>query len=635
MTARADPVPVGAGTRPKSNSVPVNLPQQRNVVHILSDDDDDMEVSAAATAFLRSVNVQRTSERAAHSAPAAVEQHQRMPVVATSSAMTSSFSSVSSVSLGAPPTLSTTKTSRAEVTTPTPRSQSPLINLILDNLPARPTTSSTANGGPDAVLQLNAAEKKKRKAQLDASLNVTAELIRKFGTVTDYNMDPAKEEKIEAARRQLEERKRKGIETLQALEAEEERKAEKRREKESKEAEKIRAQFERTQTAGSYDREEVVVLIDRDVGSVCAAAILNEFPHVYTATMEVAGSFMMVRRVPKDVEQLEDMDSYMQRRKSEKPILIQRVAQIRTVSDIWTLAPPFTRQVHQQICTAREKLLVERTLGVRVKGDAFCSILAHRRLNHFAQELQRRVPKALTGKEEPFRIFLFLEGVSSKLSSASSKAQTLAAQSHLESMQGGINSASDSDASRGNGSQRTQQRRRATRKVTKAQREAAYSRVTVEHYREAVIMLQTQFGFHVVETVNEKETAELVLRLCRTVCEAPYKEKDRQYSKGELRSCLHAAEIYHQMLLAIPGVAEDVAKAIRSRIPTLTHLMEAYLADGVPVHDRELLLANITTQAEYNQRERRVGEALSRKIFYYFTSVDADMTFDELRRDLV
>ena len=75
-----------------------------------------------------------------------------------------------------------------------------------------------------------------------------------------------------------------------------------------------------------------------------------------------------------------------------------------------------------------------------------------------------------------------------------------------------------------------------------------------------------------------------------------------------------------KMLCQIPQITKDRAEAISQAYPTPHDLMAVYNDDQKTTEDKELLLRDLKAKAQ----DRRLGPALSKKIFEVFTSSSGD-----------
>lgn len=81
--------------------------------------------------------------------------------------------------------------------------------------------------------------------------------------------------------------------------------------------------------------------------------------------------------------------------------------------------------------------------------------------------------------------------------------------------------------------------------------------------------------------------------------------------------------------MQISGVSYQVAKTVTATYPTFLSLMKMYECEGMTERSKENLLASLE-RAESTSAARKLGPAISRKIYLTFNEVDGTRLVQDL-----
>lgn len=158
--------------------------------------------------------------------------------------------------------------------------------------------------------------------------------------------------------------------------------------------------------------------------------------------------------------------------------------------------------------------------------------------------------------------------------------------------------------------------------------DGAGRRVTPSLVDEAVVWLQIEAKCHVRRTDGPPESAGYMYRLTSAIANAPYRQESsfatfcaEATGKRSARTST-PQETWIRQLQQINKVSVGVAMAIADKYPTFRSLMSAYQNDSLKEQDKELLLQDIKVGSATTSKDRRVGPALSKRIYLVFTDED-------------
>ncbi|KAL1925798.1 uncharacterized protein VTP21DRAFT_681 [Calcarisporiella thermophila] len=148
-----------------------------------------------------------------------------------------------------------------------------------------------------------------------------------------------------------------------------------------------------------------------------------------------------------------------------------------------------------------------------------------------------------------------------------------------------------------------------------------------EHIEEELISLQLMKRYLIVHTTGSKQSAETILQFTMDIATRPYKTKRNAnfnfWANAHVRCGSDAAESWLRMLQEIQLVTPRIAESIVEVYPTVRSLYDAYFACE-SIEEGEMLLADIEVErvAIPGQRPRRIGPAMSKRIYHIFMGKD-------------
>eukprot|EP00658_Telonema_sp_P-2_P066817 TRINITY_DN55782_c0_g1_i1.p1 TRINITY_DN55782_c0_g1~~TRINITY_DN55782_c0_g1_i1.p1 ORF type:complete len:129 (-),score=15.48 TRINITY_DN55782_c0_g1_i1:75-461(-) len=120
--------------------------------------------------------------------------------------------------------------------------------------------------------------------------------------------------------------------------------------------------------------------------------------------------------------------------------------------------------------------------------------------------------------------------------------------------------------------------------------------------------------------------------IASAIAKQPYRsdnslEKLTTHAPGRQVSLTDKAELAEYawvlMLQQIPKVTEEVARAIAAKFPSWFCLMSHYFDTTIPACQRESALQDLQRPTGSSEN-RRLGPAISKRIYAHFTSTDPD-----------
>lgn len=89
---------------------------------------------------------------------------------------------------------------------------------------------------------------------------------------------------------------------------------------------------------------------------------------------------------------------------------------------------------------------------------------------------------------------------------------------------------------------------------------------------------------------------------------------------AELENISEISRIWVKHLMCIPGISEMKAISIVKMYPTFKSLIDVYESDEFSESEKEKFLKDIEIVSANNSTKKRIGEAVSSKVYKYFTS---------------
>lgn len=158
--------------------------------------------------------------------------------------------------------------------------------------------------------------------------------------------------------------------------------------------------------------------------------------------------------------------------------------------------------------------------------------------------------------------------------------------------------------------------------------------LTRKDIQEAVVPLQLDYGVTIAAKETPQELAEYLVKFTRALAERPHREAKQsrpfhRLAPGSLSKHDSLRRTWQAQLEQFAGVSRDVAEAIVSRYPAPRLLLQAYQSCGNKAAG-ESLLADIQVRrgAGVLESTRRVGSAVSGRIYRFFVASDQEAYFD-------
>lgn len=158
--------------------------------------------------------------------------------------------------------------------------------------------------------------------------------------------------------------------------------------------------------------------------------------------------------------------------------------------------------------------------------------------------------------------------------------------------------------------------------------------LTRKDIQEAVVPLQLDHGVTIATKETPQELAEYLVKFTRALAERPHREAKQsrpfhRLAPGSLSKHDSLRRTWQAQLEQFASVSRDVAEAIVSRYPAPRLLLQAYQACEHKAAG-ESLLADIQVRrgAGVLESTRRVGAAISGRIYRFFVASDQEAYFD-------
>ncbi|XP_077557574.1 structure-specific endonuclease subunit EME1-like [Haemaphysalis longicornis] len=158
--------------------------------------------------------------------------------------------------------------------------------------------------------------------------------------------------------------------------------------------------------------------------------------------------------------------------------------------------------------------------------------------------------------------------------------------------------------------------------------------LTRKDIQEAVVPLQLDHGVTVATKETPQELAEYLVKFTRALAERPHREAKQsrpfhRLAPGSLSKHDSLRRTWQAQLEQFASVSRDVAEAIVSHYPAPRLLLQAYQACEHKAAG-EALLADIQVRrgAGVLESTRRVGPAISGRIYRFFVASDQEAYFD-------
>jgi len=150
----------------------------------------------------------------------------------------------------------------------------------------------------------------------------------------------------------------------------------------------------------------------------------------------------------------------------------------------------------------------------------------------------------------------------------------------------------------------------------------------LKKFKDFGVYLTVFHGCHVKETNSSSESADFIMRFTTSLATAPYKNRISSLgfcTEGVSKSISNSRdfkELWMNQLVQITLVSVDVAKSIILYYPTMNSLMREYKNENKPVLEKQELLRDIPFINSSGVSNRRIGTALSNKIYKVFALLD-------------
>ncbi|XP_077528372.1 structure-specific endonuclease subunit EME2-like [Haemaphysalis longicornis] len=158
--------------------------------------------------------------------------------------------------------------------------------------------------------------------------------------------------------------------------------------------------------------------------------------------------------------------------------------------------------------------------------------------------------------------------------------------------------------------------------------------LTRKDIQEAVVPLQLDHGVTIATKETPQELAEYLVKFTRALAERPHREAKQsrpfhRLAPGSLSKHDSLRRTWQAQLEQFASVSRDIAEAIVSRYPAPRLLLQAYQACEHKAAG-EALLADIQVRrgAGVLESTRRVGPAISGRIYRFFVASDQEAYFD-------
>lgn len=156
-----------------------------------------------------------------------------------------------------------------------------------------------------------------------------------------------------------------------------------------------------------------------------------------------------------------------------------------------------------------------------------------------------------------------------------------------------------------------------------------------EKAEEVVNWMRILCGFDVHQVVNTSDCGAHIAGLASGLARAPYKLSataatfaTHKTRTGQGVDEAHSLEMaWVNMLMQIPKVTEEVARAISFAYPSFASLLQVYTDPTKSIKQKQELLQDLKRHSG-NAESRRLGPALSLKVYPTFTTSDASELVD-------
>lgn len=158
--------------------------------------------------------------------------------------------------------------------------------------------------------------------------------------------------------------------------------------------------------------------------------------------------------------------------------------------------------------------------------------------------------------------------------------------------------------------------------------------LTRKDIQEAVVPLQLDHGVTFATKETPQELAEYLVKFTRALAERPHREAKQsrpfhRLAPGSLSKHDSLRRTWQAQLEQFAGVSRDVAEAIVSRYPAPRLLLQAYQACEHKAAGQSLLAdIQVRRGAGVLESTRRVGSAISGRIYRFFVASDQEAYFD-------
>jgi len=144
---------------------------------------------------------------------------------------------------------------------------------------------------------------------------------------------------------------------------------------------------------------------------------------------------------------------------------------------------------------------------------------------------------------------------------------------------------------------------------------------------EALISLQIERNVQILIHNSIDETVDYIYRLTAAIAEKPYKRTITAFEgfcaeAVSRRTPRSLTDSWISQLEQINSVSKTVAESIVEKYPTLFSLVSIYRSEALTKGEKQNLLADIMVKNPGSNSSRRIGPALSEKIYRLFTEKD-------------
>lgn len=144
-----------------------------------------------------------------------------------------------------------------------------------------------------------------------------------------------------------------------------------------------------------------------------------------------------------------------------------------------------------------------------------------------------------------------------------------------------------------------------------------------------VYFLNTKLNIKIVDLSNSEELVDYIYNFNNSILTKENKSKITFFDTKPVQlTSLTENEginnlVFVKHLMCLPGLSEKIAIAIVKEYPRLEMLYDIYLSDEYDEEDKKSLLENIQIVGN-NGKSKRIGPAISHKIYKFFTSIEPD-----------